>query len=399
MELFNLKKIDEIKEEQMKKIGSLMNNGKERAPADVVVQDVMKIKKGERVLIIANPATNDIAQDLYKSSTDAGALTTLMFQPDRTSFDNATPEVLAAIGSNPDVCFSISNIKLGKDPVSTANPLTTEDGNQFTHIFDYLLEGKKTMRAAWTPGITSDMMNRTAAIDYFELQTRCKKLGEIFEGAISAHVTAPGGTDLIVPIAGRKLMYDDGDFSKPGTGGNIPAGEVFISPLVGQSELEPDMQSQGCEGVIVYDGSMTFSDGDSILETPITCKLEKGYVKEITGGAEAKRLLKTITEAETRALQMEKEGKLQKGQGAIYKKNARNIGELGIGLNPAAQITGNMLEDEKAFHTCHFAIGENYDNDAPSLIHLDGVVRNPTIVLMYDEGVTKTILDAGHLQL
>ena len=63
-------------------------------------------------------------------------------------------------------------------------------------------------------------------------------------------------------------------------------------------------------------------------------------------------------------------------------KNARNIGELGIGLNPAASINGNMLEDEKAFHTCHFAIGQNYDNDAPSLIHLDGVVRNPTIELI-----------------
>ena len=95
----------------------------------------------------------------------------------------------------------------------------------------------------------------------------------------------------------------------------------------------------------------------------------------------------------------EKNGKLPEGQGEIYKKNARNIGELGIGLNPAASITGNMLEDEKAFRTCHFAIGENYDNDAPSLIHLDGVVRNPTITLTYDDGSTRTILSDGTLQI
>lgn len=398
MEFFKeLKKFDEIKEEQKKKIDQFIKNQKDRTPADVVSQDVMAIKKGERVLIIANPTTSEIAQNLYKAAEKIGALPTLMFQPDRTSFDNATPEVLAAIGANPDVCFSISNIKLGKDPAATANPYKTEDGQEFTHIFDYLLDGKKTMRAAWTPGITVDMMNRTAAIDYLELQNRCKKLKEVFDGAISVRVTAPGGTELVVPVSGRPLLFDDGDFTKPGTGGNIPAGEVFISPLVGQTELEPEMQSQGCEGVIVYDGSMTFSDGDSLLETPITCKVEKGYVTDITGGAEAKRLLKTITEAETRALSMEKEGKLQKGQGAIYKKNARNIGELGIGLNPAAQITGNMLEDEKAFHTCHFAIGENYDNDAPSLIHLDGVVRDPTITLMYEDGSAKTILDCGQL--
>lgn len=382
---------------------ALLSKNKSRTPAQVVVQDVVKVKKNERVLIIANPATAEIAQDLYSASCETGAVTTLMYQPDKTSFDNANPEVLAAIASEPAVCFSISNIKLGKDPGATAKPYKTEDGQEYTHIFDYLMDGKKSMRGAWTPGITPDMMNRTAAIDYKELQARCAGLTEIFKGAVSVRVTAPGGTDLVVPVNGRALMADDGDFSKPGTGGNIPAGEVFISPVVGGSQLKDadgkvlEQQSDGCEGTIVYDGSLTFSDGDSILETPITCKVEKGFVTDISGGAEARRLLKTIMEAELRPFVLEKEGKLPQGQAAVYKKNARNIGELGIGLNPAANITGNMLEDEKAFHTCHFAIGENYDNDAPSLIHLDGVVREPTIVLTYGDGTTRTILENGVL--
>lgn len=378
---------------------------KDRTPAQVVVQDVVKVKKGERVLIVANPATNEIAQDLYSASCNAGALTTLMFQQDKTSFDNANPEVLAAIGTEPDVCFSISNIKLGKDPVAAAKPYKTEGGQKFSHIFDYLLDGKKTMRGVWTPGITADMMSRTALIDYKELQERCVTLGKIFEGAVSVRVTAPGGTNLLVPVNGRALLFDDGDFSKPGTGGNIPAGEVFISPVVGGSQIKDaqgnalEQQCDGCEGVIVYDGSMTFFDGDSIIDTPITCTVQKGFVTDISGGAEAKRLLKTISEAESRAISYEKDGKLAEGQGAVYKKNARNIGELGIGLNPAASITGNMLEDEKAFHTCHFAIGENYDNDAPSLIHLDGVVRDPTIILNYADGTTRTILQDGALTI
>ena len=384
---------------------SLIKKDKTRTPAQVVVQDVVKVRKGERVLIIANPATSEIAQDLYSASYDSGAVTTLIYQPDKTSFDNANPEVLAAIAAAPEVCFSISNIKLGKDPGATANPYKTEDGQEYTHIFDYLMDGKKCMRGAWTPGITVDMMNRTAAIDYKELQQRCSAMDELFKNAVSVRVTAPAGTDLIVPINGRKLMFDDGDFSKPGSGGNIPAGEVFISPVVGGSQLKVadgsvlEQQSDGCEGTIVYDGSMTFSDGDSILETPITCKVEGGYVTDITGGAESKRLLKTIVEAELRPFVLEKEGKLPEGQASVYKKNARNIGELGIGLNPAAGITGNMLEDEKAFHTCHFAIGENYDNDAPSLIHLDGVVRDPTIILTYNDGTSRTILDKGELQI
>ena len=361
---------------------------KEITPAENIINNVCKIKKNESVLIIANPATDFIAQELYTAANQAGAKTSLIYQNSKTSFDNAEKTVLAAIGTNPDVCFSISENKLGKDPDATANPYKNDNGEPSTHIFDYLLEGKKSMRAVWTPGITEDMYNRTVNINYGELAERCKKLGKIFENAINVQVTAAGGTNISVPVYGRKLMNDDGDFSKPGTGGNIPAGEVFISPLVGK-----------CQGVIVYDGSMTFSDGDSILETPITCKVENGYVTEISGGEEAKRLLKTITEAENRSIEYEKNGKLPEGQGAIYKKNARNIGELGIGLNPAASITGNMLEDEKAFRTCHFAIGENYDNDAPSLIHLDGVVRNPTITLTYDDGSTRTILSDGTLQI
>lgn len=361
---------------------------KEITPAENIINNVCKIKKNESVLIIANPATDFIAQELYTAANQAGAKTSLIYQNSKTSFDNAEKTVLAAIGTNPDVCFSISENKLGKDPDATANPYKNDNGEPFTHIFDYLLEGKKSMRAVWTPGITEDMYNRTVNINYGELAERCKRLEKIFENAINVQVTAAGGTNISVPVYGRKLMNDDGDFSKPGTGGNIPAGEVFISPLVGK-----------CQGVIVYDGSMTFSDGDSILETPITCKVENGYVTEISGGEEAKRLLKTITEAENRSIEYEKNGKLPEGQGEIYKKNARNIGELGIGLNPAASITGNMLEDEKAFRTCHFAIGENYDNDAPSLIHLDGVVRNPTITLTYDDGSTRTILSDGTLQI
>ncbi|MCR5284420.1 MAG: aminopeptidase [Treponema sp.] len=362
-------------------------NKKDRSPAQIVLQDVVKVKKGERVLIIANPATSEIAQDLFRASCEEGAVSTLVFQPDRTSFDNATPEVLAAIKSNPDICFSISNIKLGKDPEAQANPYKTEDGQTYTHIFDYLMDGKKTMRGAWTPGITVDMMNRTAAIDYELLQARCKKLDQKFTNISSVHITAPGGTDLTINVEGRKLLFDDGDFSKPGSGGNIPAGEVFISPVVGKTE-----------GLIVYDGSMTFSDGDSILETPISCRVENGFVTDIKGGAEAKRLLKTITEAEARPFLLEKEKKLPEGQASVYKRNARNIGELGIGLNPAATITGNMLEDEKAFNTCHFAIGENYDNDAPALIHLDGVVRSPTITITYMDGSSLEILKDGVIQ-
>lgn len=363
--------------------------------AYTVINTVVKLKKSEKILIVANPETNTIAQELYTEASKAGGEPTLIFQPSKKSMDNAEPSVIGALKSEPDVFLSISYLKLGKDPEATASPYKTDDGKTFDHIFDYLLDGKKTMRAVWTPGLTSDMFNRTVNIDYTLLADRCAKLGKKFENAISVHVTAPGGTDIIVPIEGRKALYDDGNFSKPGTGGNIPAGEVFISPVVGKLEE----QNSGCNGTIVFDGSMTFGDGDSLISTPICVTVKNGYVDSVTGDVEAKRLLSTIEDAELKAIKMERDGELPKGQGEVYKRNARNIGELGIGLNPAATITGNMLEDEKAFRTCHFAIGQNYDSDAPSLIHLDGVVRSPTIEITYKDGTTFIAMENGELKI
>lgn len=371
-----------------------MLSNKQKTPAQTVINEVCKIKKGETVLIIANPETNLIAQDLYLAAQEVEAKPTLMYQPKKTIMDMAEKAVIGAIKTEPDVIFSISANKLGKDADAIANPYVMENGETYDNTFDYLLSGRKCMRAVWTPGLTQDMFNRTVQIDYELLRKRCDAICALYEDALTVHVTSPGGTDVLVPVNGREALVDDGDFSKPGSGGNVPSGEVFISP-----QLPGVGESKGINGTIVFDGSMTFSSGDAMLKTPIKVKLVDGFVTDISGGEEAKRLLKDITTAEKEALLMESNGRLEKGQGEVYSRNARNIGELGIGLNPAANITGNMLEDEKAFRTCHFAIGQNYDGDAPALIHFDGIVREPTLTINYRDGHSYTLIENGNLKL
>ena len=204
---------------------------------------------------------------------------------------------------------------------------------------------------------------------------------------------------FISPVVGTGNVQDDGSIlgkikQKIGAQGDA---EDADTAGVKEEKLAPS--AFGTNGKIVFDGSMSFGDGDALLETPIVVQVSDGFVTDIEGGEEAARLKKTITDAEAKSLVMEKEGKLPEGMGNVYRRNARNIGELGIGLNPAAVITGNMLEDEKAFRTCHFAIGENYDNDAPALIHLDGVVREPTIEITYEDGSKRTVLQNGDLML
>ncbi|MGL5914038.1 MAG: aminopeptidase [Bacteroidales bacterium] len=351
--------------------------------AQTVIDTVCEVTEGERVLIITNahPQTAHIGMALYDAAIAAKAEPSLIFQKQKSLVDFSDQSVIAALKTEPDVCISVSANKLGKDEYALAHPYTSEHGVH-NNIFDYNLHGKKNMRAVWTPGITVDIFNRCTCIDYDLLERRCKKIMAVLEGASIVSVTAPSGTDITISIEGRKPMADDGRFNKKGCGGNIPAGEVFISPVV-DSAL----------GTIVFDGSIALRDGTVLIKEPIVVKVEDGYITDIRGAKEAELLLETISEGEQRALDFEKEGKLACGDGQRYKKNARNLGELGIGLNPLAGVFGNMLEDEKAFNTCHFAIGSNYDDDANALIHLDGVVKNPTITVFYEDGRSPCVIE------
>jgi leucyl aminopeptidase (aminopeptidase T) len=355
--------------------------------ARIAAADVLCLVPKEQVLIITNPGGDAeiISRALYNAALEVGAFPVLAFQQAKTQFDFAEPAVVAAFHSRPQVVISVSAEKLGKDPQGIANPYQYE-GEEYDHIFHLLLYGEKSCRSFWSPGTTLESFTRTVPIDYATLRERCAAVSTILSAAVSVRINAPGGTDIFIGLKGREAKADDGNFSAPGKGGNLPAGETFISP-----------QNGTADGIIVFDGSISLFNKDIIIKNPIRCLFRDGFVTECSGGDEAGALLETISRAEKDALLYEKTGRLPQGQGTEYAKNARNLGELGIGLNPAARITGGMLEDEKAFRTCHFAIGHNYDNDAPSLIHLDGLVKAPTITACMEDGSSVVIEKDGEL--
>ena len=57
------------------------------------------------------------------------------------------------------------------------------------------------------------------------------------------------------------------------------------------------------------------------------------------------------------------------------------LAECGIGLNPAARLTGHMLTDEGTLGSVHFGFGSNATvggyNDVP--FHIDCVIREATL--------------------
>ncbi|HVP40723.1 MAG TPA: aminopeptidase [Candidatus Krumholzibacteriaceae bacterium] len=339
--------------------------------AEVAVREVLAVKKNEHVLIVTNPEKDvyRIAQALYTANVNAGASTTLVIQLRKTSFDYAEPSVINAIKTEPEVIISISAERMGKDKEALADPYKGKDGAIYSHIFDYLLYEDKKIRAFWSPKVTVEMFTRTVPIDYLAMRKRCARIANELQNKKEVYVKTDLGTDVTIGIQGRKPKIDDGNFSVPGRGGNLPAGEVYISPQLGASN-----------GTIVFDGSITL-DETIVIKTPIKVEIEKGFVTKIEGGKEAQKLTEYLDFAEKKPFEMMKKRELDRRKAEEYSKNARHIGELGIGANPNAKIIGNVLEDEKVLGTVHFAIGSNYDHDADALIHSDGIVKKPTITV------------------
>ncbi|MCL2880733.1 MAG: peptidase M17, partial [Treponema sp.] len=248
-----------------------------RDAARIAIEVSLKVKSGERLLIIANPEPDSaaISGALYDASLRAGASPALIFQPRKSQLDFAEPAVISAIGSRPDIIVSISADKMGKDPRGIASPFEYE-GVKYDSIFHLLLNGEKCCRSFWSPSVTIDSFLRTIPIDYSELTRRCAAIREVLDLAAAVYVTAPGGTDITIGLLNRKAKSDDGDFSRPGGGGNLPAGETFISPVNGTAR-----------GRICFDGSMSVSQGTILIREPIRCLVENGFVTDITGGSEA----------------------------------------------------------------------------------------------------------------
>ena len=337
--------------------------------ARAAVKDVLEVKKGSRFLIISNPngGTRDIAMSLFDAALEVSASPVLMFQTEKGQYDFTEDEVIKAMSVEPDVLVSISRDRMGLDRQGLKHGY--EGKRRYDSLFDMLIyEGKS--RAFWSPGATPETFARAVPIDYTRLRSDCTRVAKAIMTADSISVTAPGGTDITIGIQGRSPKADDGDIRIAGRSGNLPAGEVYISPALGATN-----------GTIAFDGSIVLDDGDVVVKEPIIASVKGGFVSSVRDTPEGRMLKRSMARGQRSAVRLAEKGELKRSEAEKYRANARAIGELGIGLNRKAKIVANMLEDEKVYGTCHFAVGSNYDGDADALIHLDGLVKSPTIVL------------------
>jgi leucyl aminopeptidase (aminopeptidase T) len=207
------------------------------------------------------------------------------------------------------------------------------------------------------PGVTEEMLARVMAVDFDQMASRSRAVAALLDQGSVAHVSCPRGTQLTLDLSSRPGISDDGDLTARGAFGNLPCGEGFIAPLNGEGRLVPS--SLAPLGLSPEPATLTMHDGRLVAA-------ENGL------GPEFLALLKRHGELGT------------------------NLAELGVGTNDRAQLTGNVLEDEKILGTVHIAFGASagIGGTVSVPIHLDVVVLDASLEI---DG--RPVLDAGRFVL
>jgi len=315
-----------------------------------VVHVCMGVQPGERVLLITDQALAKEQDQLAKTIEAIGPaeLRRWTLPEQERPLKVAPPELLEAART-----FDVGIQFLGAT--------TTAEQPYRLSLVQATSEGDR-MRFGFGLNIDQAIFDHELMADYHEVANITNRLHDFLQDRSDVHITSPLGTNLEFSIKGRIIATDPGIVRTPGFG-NLPSGECYVAPL-----------ENSANGLLVIDKSFP----GILIKKPIHLTFEHGRVVEVSGGKEAKQLLAIIADGE----------KQPNGAGC------RTIAEWGIGTNPYARITGNVMTDEKVMGTIHIAIGHNamppYNGQNLAPIHLDGVMGNPTVTvdgeLMIDNG-------------
>ena len=295
--------------------------------ATVAIRDCMGARAGERILVVTDEPQRLIGLALHRAARDLGHDVLLVEMLARTTNGEEPPPEVADLMTRFDVAMC-----------ATLKSLTHTDSRRAASAAG--------TRVATLPGVTEEIMVRCMNADYARIAARTQRLCDLMATTKAVRVQSPAGTDVQLPIEGRKPLASSGIFRERGQWGNLPTGEAYLAPIEG-----------GSTGIVVVDGSMA---GVGLVATPIRIAIEEGYATTISGGLEAEKL-RSLLDA--------------------HGRDARTVAEFGIGTNDRAILTGAILEDEKVMGTIHIAFGDNKSMGGSVRVasHLDGLIKSPTV--------------------
>jgi leucyl aminopeptidase (aminopeptidase T) len=306
-----------------------------------LANDVLKIKEGEEVVITA-----DTASDMNVVNAIAESIKLLKAKPLITWYESP-PNVgkaadkhiplntLKGVLQNADVWIEINKSWL-----------------LYSTPYEEAMKFNKKLRYICLVGMDTEMMIRNISKVNLELIYKFQqKLAEITIKSHHMKIINPSGMNIEFDNDPSRPIFTEGEISGPG--------EYMLFGQVDWAPIEETLN-----GKIVFDGSVWPPQTLGILKSPIILEVEKGIIKNINGGLEAKTYKKWLE--------------------SFNDPNMFKIAHISYGCNPGAKLTGNILEDERIWGAVEWGLGFQAKSFKGSFgaaaSHSDGICLNPTII-------------------
>jgi aminopeptidase len=299
------------------------------------VETCLAIRRGERVALIADGLSRDVAASLEQALADAGAeVEGLLIESVAARPMMAAPaEVLRALGEADAGILCVQPLE-GELPARMAIVGLVE---------------RRRIRYAHMIGVTARIMREGMRADYRQVDRLSQELCERMNRARSLTVRSSGGTDFSATFDHSLAWVKTSGLINPRYWSNLPAGEVFTTPA-------------SVDGTFVCDGTAGdyFNAKYGILDrTPLVLEIRDGrLVSARCARADLRDDFWSYCHSD---------------------ENSDRVGELAFGTNLGLrEMIGILLQDEKV-PGVHLAFGDPYGTQthAPwsSKTHVDVLTR------------------------
>lgn len=319
--------------------------------AHKLVSQMVKLKTGETIVITADTESDPRVVD----ATAAAAFT---------------------VGAKPMVVWTASPLGVGKaaDPMLPVEELTAvlsvadvwvEFNNKwllYSTPYEVAEKENKKLRYLNACGMNVNMMIRIIArVDLPTLREYQNKLVYLTKAAKHVRMTTPAGGDVEFDIdPKRPVTCESGSADTPGT--YMQAGQIGWGPVF-----------ESINGTIVFDGSIVPPIG--LVSEPVRLHVKKGKVKKIEGGKDATVFGSWLKSFDDPLM--------------------LSMAHVCYGCNPGAELTGNIVEDERIWGATEWGLGYvgsmiTGGKPIPAASHTDGICLNTSVWLdeeqIWDKG-------------
>src|SRR5437868_1644843 len=300
------------------------------------IRDCLRLKADERITIITDEATRDIAAAMQCEVEEIGAPQSLVILEEEA--ERPLTDMPAVI---------LEDLAQSQASVFCAQ---TQRGELRSRMQMSDVVNKNRIRHGHMVNITRQIMLEGMRADFRAIDALSQRLIERARRANRITCTTPAGTDFAAEFSPSLKWLKTSGIITPDKWGNLPGGEIFTSPM-------------NSNGVFVVDGVvgdyLCQKYGD-LQDTPLAIEVKDNRIRDLR--CDDKELLE-----EFRAYTSTDE-------------NSNRVGEFAVGTNTACtHVIGNILQDEK-IPGIHIAFGHPYAEHTGanwvSKTHIDCVGRD-----------------------